>query len=68
MKQQLSTIPASAWGKSSYSGSGSGSDCVELAALPGHRAVRDSKNPAPRFAVSDKAMGAFLAFAAKQAI
>ena len=34
-----------AWVKSSYSG-GSGSNCVEVAALPdGERAVRDSKNP-----------------------
>ena len=35
-----------AWKKSSYS-SGSGGNCVEVAALPnGGRAIRDSKNPA----------------------
>jgi hypothetical protein len=34
-----------AWKKSSYS-SGSGGNCVEVAALPtGGRAIRDSKNP-----------------------
>lgn len=33
------------WRKSSYSGH-DGGDCVEVAALPGAVAVRDSKNPA----------------------
>ncbi|HXT44355.1 MAG TPA: DUF397 domain-containing protein [Pseudonocardiaceae bacterium] len=34
------------WIKSSYSGTGGG-NCVEVASMPGgHRAVRDSKNPA----------------------
>jgi hypothetical protein len=34
-----------AWKKSSYS-SGTGGNCVEVAALPtGGRAIRDSKNP-----------------------
>lgn len=32
------------WRKSSYSGNG-GADCVEMAALPGRVAVRDSKDP-----------------------
>jgi hypothetical protein len=32
------------WRKSSHSGD-NGGDCVELAALPGMIAVRDSKNP-----------------------
>ena len=32
------------WRKSSYSGS-NGGGCVEVAALPGTVAVRDSKNP-----------------------
>jgi hypothetical protein len=36
------------WRKSSYS-SGNGGDCVEVAPLPGGRAVRDSKNPAGAF-------------------
>ncbi len=32
------------WRKSSYS-NGNGGDCVEVADLDAHRAVRDSKNP-----------------------
>jgi Domain of unknown function (DUF397) len=39
-------IPENAWVKSSFSGNGSGSDCVEVAPLAGGRAFRDSKNPA----------------------
>ncbi|MFH9731844.1 DUF397 domain-containing protein [Streptomyces sp. NPDC017260] len=39
-------IPAEAWFKSSYSGAGSGSDCVEIAAVDGGAAIRDSKNKA----------------------
>lgn len=44
---ELSTqpIPTNAWFKSSYSGAGSGSDCVEVAPLVGGAAVRDSKDP-----------------------
>lgn len=34
------------WRKSSYSGSGDGNACVEIAADPTHIAVRDSKTPA----------------------
>ncbi|MGH4032486.1 DUF397 domain-containing protein [Actinomycetota bacterium Odt1-20B] len=34
------------WRKSSYSGSGDGNNCVEIANLPTQVAVRDSKNPA----------------------
>ncbi|GAA3966871.1 DUF397 domain-containing protein [Streptomyces marokkonensis] len=34
------------WRKSSYSGGGEGNTCVEIAALPTHIAVRDSKAPA----------------------
>lgn len=33
------------WRKSSYSGTGAQSDCVEMAQLPGAVGVRDSKNP-----------------------
>jgi hypothetical protein len=32
------------WRKSSYSGNGGG-NCVEVASVPSHVAVRDSKNP-----------------------
>jgi len=40
----MSNIQASAtWRKSSASGAAS--NCVEVADLPGYRAVRDSKNP-----------------------
>ncbi|MFD0211085.1 DUF397 domain-containing protein [Streptomyces hirsutus] len=46
------------WRKSSYSGGGEGNDCVEIADLGGHIAIRDSKHlsrasfsvPAPAFA------------------
>lgn len=34
------------WRKSSYSGSGDGNACVEIANSQAHIAVRDSKNPA----------------------
>ncbi|MFE9608630.1 DUF397 domain-containing protein [Streptomyces sp. NPDC006012] len=33
------------WRKSSYSGSGDGNACVEIATSPAHIAVRDSKTP-----------------------
>ncbi|MFE9921133.1 DUF397 domain-containing protein [Streptomyces sp. NPDC005774] len=46
------------WRKSSYSGGGDGNDCVEIADLGGHIAIRDSKSlscisfsaPTPAFA------------------
>lgn len=46
MIQKLSTGDASAleWFKSSYSSSGDGNDCVEVAAAPDSVHVRDSKN------------------------
>ncbi|MEU6604045.1 DUF397 domain-containing protein [Streptomyces shenzhenensis] len=48
------------WRKSSYSGS-NGGECVEVADLTAHVAVRDSKNPgAGRFAVAPEAWTAFL--------
>ncbi|MFQ6147669.1 DUF397 domain-containing protein [Streptomyces seoulensis] len=34
------------WRKSTYSGGGDGDACVEIAALPAHVAIRDSKAPA----------------------
>ncbi|CAL9545417.1 DUF397 domain-containing protein [Streptomyces sp. enrichment culture] len=33
------------WRKSSFSGGGDGNTCVEIAALPTHVAIRDSKAP-----------------------
>ncbi|MEU8703378.1 DUF397 domain-containing protein [Streptomyces sp. NPDC048680] len=57
MIQKLSTGDASAleWFKSSYSSSGDGNDCVEVAAAPDSVHVRDSKN----------VQGACLAFASE---
>ncbi|MGW1542891.1 DUF397 domain-containing protein [Streptomyces sp. NPDC002309] len=49
------------WRKSSYSGS-SGGDCVEVAELAAHIAVRDSKNPA--HGTLTFSAGAFSAFVA----
>ena len=37
-------LPAATWRKSTRS-SGGGSNCVEVARLPSHIAIRDSKNP-----------------------
>ncbi|MFC8347717.1 DUF397 domain-containing protein [Streptomyces sp. NPDC057280] len=48
------------WRKSSYSGS-SGGDCVEVAQLAPHIAVRDSKNPhAGAFFVTQEAFTRFV--------
>ncbi|WP_434590081.1 DUF397 domain-containing protein [Streptomyces sp. A5-4] len=48
------------WIKSSYSG-GSGTECVEVAALATRTAVRDSKDPGgPRLAVPHAAWVGFL--------
>ncbi|MDT7839223.1 DUF397 domain-containing protein [Streptomyces justiciae] len=48
------------WRKSSYSGS-SGGDCVEVAQLTPHIAVRDSKNPdAGVFSVTREAFTRFV--------
>lgn len=38
------TAPAQ-WKKSSFSGGGEGNDCVEIANLRTHIAIRDSKTP-----------------------
>ena len=48
------------WRKSSYSGSGDGNNCVEVANLPSRVAIRDSKAPA-RVMLSFPA-GTFTAF------
>ncbi|MER6568202.1 DUF397 domain-containing protein [Streptomyces sp. NPDC001093] len=39
-------ITPASWKKSSFSGGGEGNDCVEVADLDTHIAVRDSKAPA----------------------
>ncbi|MFI2643427.1 DUF397 domain-containing protein [Streptomyces sp. NPDC018610] len=52
------------WIKSSYS-TADGPDCVEVAPLPDHVLVRDSKNPAgPRLALTPTAWAGFLPYAA----
>ncbi|WP_329278239.1 DUF397 domain-containing protein [Streptomyces sp. NBC_00691] len=53
------------WRKSSYSGP-NGGDCVEVADLVAHVAVRDSKNPeGPAFLASPAAFTAFVSAAAE---
>ncbi len=60
MTDEAPTMPAAAWRKSSYSG-GSG-NCVEVAALGGGVAVRDSKDPGgPSLVLAPGAWRAFLA-------
>ncbi|WP_181802251.1 DUF397 domain-containing protein [Streptomyces shenzhenensis] len=63
-KQLIEPVPESAWLKSSYS-TGSGGECVEVAARPGTVHVRDSKDTtrAP-LAVEPTAWTAFVQFAA----
>ncbi|MFH8799758.1 DUF397 domain-containing protein [Streptomyces sp. NPDC017936] len=54
-----------AWFKSSYSSSGSG-DCVEVATLPHHVHVRDSKDEdGPRLTLSPAAWAEFVAHAGR---
>ncbi|MFI0236231.1 DUF397 domain-containing protein [Streptomyces sp. NPDC016845] len=49
------------WRKSSYSGAGEGNNCVEVAALPTHVGIRDSKTPGrAALAVPHGAFGAFV--------
>jgi Domain of unknown function (DUF397) len=50
------------WRKSSYSGTQSGSNCVELARIGEAVGIRDSKNPeGPKLVVSREALKAALA-------
>ncbi|GLW50543.1 hypothetical protein Stsp02_62040 [Streptomyces sp. NBRC 14336] len=58
--------PALAWFKSSYSSSGDGNSCVEVAHAPGTIHVRDSKyrDTGPRFAVAAEAWADFVTYAA----
>ncbi|MFJ8190494.1 DUF397 domain-containing protein [Streptomyces sp. NPDC096094] len=54
--------PALAWFRSSYSSSGDGNDCVEVAITPATIHVRDSKRPdGPRLAVPTASWAAFVA-------
>ncbi|MFE1751021.1 DUF397 domain-containing protein [Streptomyces anandii] len=55
--------PEPVWIKSSYS-TDEGPDCVEVAAIPDHILVRDSKNPTgPRLALGPAAWRGFLPYA-----
>jgi hypothetical protein len=58
---------ALAWFKSSYSSSGDGNDCVEIAMTTGSVHVRDSKAPhGPRLTLSPAAWAGFLAQAGRR--
>ncbi|MFE9772180.1 DUF397 domain-containing protein [Streptomyces sp. NPDC005931] len=53
------------WIKSTYSTS-DGPDCVEVATVPSHILVRDSKNPhGPRLTLAPSTWAAFLPYASK---
>ncbi|MFG2673115.1 DUF397 domain-containing protein [Streptomyces sp. NPDC048445] len=53
------------WFKSSYSSSGDGNDCVEVAVAPDAVHVRDSKDiQGPRLAVAPTAWAGFVPYAA----
>ncbi|WP_369234488.1 DUF397 domain-containing protein [Streptomyces sp. R21] len=54
-------LTAATWRKSSYSGT-SGGECVEVAPLTPHIAIRDSKNPeGGAFTVTPAAFATFVA-------
>ncbi|MFE7552692.1 DUF397 domain-containing protein [Streptomyces gardneri] len=54
------------WFKSSYSDSGNGNDCVEVATSPGTIHVRDSKDTeGPRLAFGPAAWAGFVSHAAE---
>ncbi|MFJ5967626.1 DUF397 domain-containing protein [Streptomyces sp. NPDC093060] len=40
------TVVPDNWRRSSFSGSGDGNNCVEIATRPNHISIRDSKAPA----------------------
>ena len=55
-----------AWFKSSYSSSGDGNSCVEIATAPSTIHIRDSKNiEGPRLAVRPSAWAAFVTYASE---
>lgn len=57
---------ALAWFKSSYSSSGDGNDCIEVATAPGAVHVRDSKNAeGPRLALAPQAWADFITYASE---
>ncbi|MFL4950865.1 DUF397 domain-containing protein [Streptomyces sp. MMS24-I31] len=59
-------ISEPAWFKSSYSSSGDGNDCVEIAMSAATVHIRDSKNTqGPRLALTPTAWADFMAFAGR---
>jgi hypothetical protein len=58
---------ALAWFKSSYSSSGDGNSCVEVATTPGTIHVRDSKyrDASPRLTLAPDTWADFVAYAAE---
>lgn len=55
-----------AWFRSSYSSSGDGNDCVEVATAPDTVLVRDSKNTrGPMLAFEERAWAEFTTYAAE---
>jgi hypothetical protein len=65
VEDSVTTVPESAWAKSSYS-SGEGGECVEIASWAGATHVRDSKdNAGPVVKLAPKAWTEFVGFAAR---
>ncbi|MGW0701745.1 DUF397 domain-containing protein [Streptomyces sp. NPDC002867] len=65
VEEPAQAVPEAAWFKSSYS-TGSGGECVEVAACPGTIHVRDSKVTAgPTLRVAAEGWAAFVEFAAR---
>ncbi|MCA2199490.1 DUF397 domain-containing protein [Streptomyces griseoincarnatus] len=56
-----------AWFKSSYSSSGDGNSCIEVAITPGTVHVRDSKHreASPRLTIAPEAWADFVAYASE---
>ncbi|MFI0501997.1 DUF397 domain-containing protein [Streptomyces albogriseolus] len=58
--------PALPWYRSSFSSSGDGNDCVEVAITPGSVHIRDSKAPdGPRLTVTSAAWSRFVSHSAR---
>ncbi|MFD3416139.1 DUF397 domain-containing protein [Streptomyces cyaneofuscatus] len=64
-KSSVGNAPELEWVKSSYSSSGDGNDCVEVATAPAVVHVRDSKDVhGPRLALAPAAWTGFVPYAA----
>lgn len=63
----LQDVPDLVWVRSSYSSSGDGNDCVEVAPMPCTVYVRDSKYvDGPRLAVTRHSWSSFVAYASER--